>query len=146
MVRRAAGFAQSRIGGAALSSLVDFEPYPHYGESSILISRAFAIGNSDFDMDFRQLYFELRERRWPLKTIALVFALKYNSDKDAQLQDLLHSSDLGARLVAGYVCVAVGSYYLIDQATTNEWGNHLSIDPDGMVYPSYSLHRFARIN
>lgn len=146
MVRRAVGFAQSKIGGAALNSLFNFQPYPHYVESSILISRAFAIGNSDFDMDFRQLYFELSERKWPLRTIALVFALKYNSTKDAQLQDLLHSSNLGARIVAGYVCVAVGSYYLIDQATTDEWGNHLSIDPDGLVYPSYSLYRFARID
>ncbi len=146
MVRRAAGFAQSRIGGAAFSSLVDFEPYPHYGESSILISRAFAIGNSDFDMDFRQLYFELRERRWPLKTIALVFALKYNSDKDAQLQDLLHSSDLGARIVAGYVCVAVGSYYLIDRETIDEWEAYDSGSPEGMIYPMRTLYRFARID
>jgi hypothetical protein len=76
----------------------------------------------------------------------LVFALKYNSDKDAQLQDLLHSSDLGARLVAGYVCVAAGSYYLIDRETIYEWEAYDSVSPEGMIYPMRTLYRFARID
>lgn len=144
IVRRAVGFAQSRIGGSSLTSLVDFSPFPRHDETSLLLSRAFAIGNSDFDMDFRELYRHLRSRYWPLTTIALVFALKYNQDKNPELYDLIRSTDLGARLVGSYVSVAVGAIHLWSRDTVDELTSYSAVSHEGMIHPILSLYSYVR--